>query len=272
MIDLHSHVLHGVDDGAKDLDQALRMCEIAIQDGCRTLVATPHLRHERYWNDDRRLLEHRFQELSSAARNKFGDDLELALGGEIAISLESLDEIDRQPDDLLAMADTRYLLLEPNFHGMGPDPVEMIYELGLADWLPIIAHPERISWLTADFSLLGALVSHGALLQVTAMSLTGALGPVIQQHSREMVDRGWVHIVASDAHDERIRPPVLSEARREVETHWGQDAGRLFFETHPRAVIDGQPLDPQALPQRESSTQGSASPWNRLRALFGAGD
>ena len=262
MIDLHSHVLHGVDDGSRDLEQSLRMCELSRADGCTTLVATPHLRQERFWNDDKALLESRFRELEAAVEQRFGDDFEVRLGGEIAICGPSLEEIDRLPEsDLFTLAGSRYLLLEPNFHSMGPDPVEMVYELGVAGWWPVIAHPERISWLVADFGLLGAMVSHGALLQLTAMSLTADFGFEIQDASRRMLDRGWVFCVSSDAHDETLRPPRLSAAREVVEGSWGPAVATALFEDGPRSVIEDRA--PARAP-KPASAPGEVPWWRRF--------
>ena len=259
MIDLHSHVLHGVDDGAQDLEQALRMCRLAHDDGVTMLVATPHLRHERYWNDDAQRIKNRFDELRRAVEQEFAGAFKVFLGGEIAVSGPALDEIDHfSASGLQSLAGSRYLLLEPNFHAMGPDPVEMIYELVLAGWRPVVAHPERISWLVSDFGLLGAMVSHGALLQVTAMSLTGAFGRDIQEACQAMVEHGWVYYVASDAHDERLRPPLLSEARREVAQIWGEVSAVTFFEDGPRAVIEDRA--PVPVPK---TTGPSTEPWWR---------
>lgn len=264
MIDLHCHILPGVDDGADDLAQAMQMCELAHRDGCRAIVATPHLRHERYENADRRLLEQAHRGLCEAVHRRFGDELRVFLGGEIAVHSQSLAEIDALPESsLLPMAGSRYLLLELSTHALGPDPVEMVYELGLDGWRPIIAHPERISWLVADPGLLAAIVDHGGLLQLTAMSLTGAFGSAIQSAADQMMDQGWVRFVCSDAHDERIRPPGLSAARRRVSKEWGGPVAQALFENHPRAVLQDQPLEPTPPPEARPapSSDGKSPGW-----------
>lgn len=249
MIDLHSHILPGVDDGADDLEQSLRMCEIAQRDGCSAMVATPHLRHERFDNSDRRRLEQIHRRLCEAVSQELGTDFRVFLGGEIAVHSESLAEVDDLPaGNLLSIAGSSYLLLELSTHGMGPDPVETVYELGLAGWRPILAHPERISWLVADPGLLKAMVDHGALLQLTGMSVTGDFGPRIQEAADRMMDQGWVRFVSSDAHDSRIRPPGLSAARARVAKLWGGALAQALFEDHPAAVLEDRPLGPTPEP------------------------
>lgn len=251
MIDLHSHILPAVDDGAQDLDQAVRMCRMARADGCSAIVATPHLRHPQFWNDDRALLSERWQEL----RARVGDEIEVLLGGEIAVHGESLAEIDLLPEGggLLPCAGSHYLLLELPFGGMGPDPVEMVYELGVAGWRPIIAHPERIAWLMRDPGMIDEMVAQGALMQVTAMSITGDFGPVAAEAAQRLFDRGAVHVVSSDAHDDRLRPPGLSRARRAVEKSWGEKVGRALFETNPTAVVEDREIDLVPWPERAKS-------------------
>ena len=255
MIDLHSHVLPGIDDGADDLEQSLRMCQMAAADGCQALMATPHLRHEMFWNDDRARIEQLFADLVAA-----GPELELHLGGEIAVNTESLAEIDALPGGgLLSLAGSRHLLLELSFRGFGPDPLDVVHELVIADWRPMIAHPERVSWLAEDPDLAYALVNAGATFQLTAMSLTGALGPRVQQRSHALLDLGLVHVVASDAHDPSIRVPGLRQAFDHVLERSGEATARLLFVDNPAAVLADQPLAP---PPRVA-LEGRPSRWRR---------
>ena len=241
MIDLHSHLLPGVDDGAANLKQAISMCQLAIADGCRAVVATPHLRHERFWNDDRGELVSLCRQL----QQQIGDGLAIHLGGEIAVHSESIEEIHLLPaGSLLRLADSRYLLLEFPFQPYGQDPEETIYEIVIAGWRPIIAHPERIPWLSADPGLLAAMVDHGALSQVTAMSLTGGFGRRPQDAADGLLEQGLVHFVASDAHDDRLRPPGLAGAFRRVAGRWGRGVAENLFRRNPAAVLANRDLDP----------------------------
>lgn len=249
MIDLHTHILPGVDDGAGDLDEAVEMCRLSFEDGCRTLVATPHLRQESYWNDDRRLLEDRFEALRAEVMRRLGAGLTLLLGGEIAIHGASLDEIAELPDGaLLTLAGSRYVLLEFDWRGLGPDPLDMLHEVIVAGWRPIVAHPERYAWLMRDRPLVEALVDHGALMQLTAMSVTGDLGAMPRDASEWLIDSGLAHILASDTHDPALRRPGLSEARDYVAARWGEPLARAMVEDHPRAVLEDRPIDPAAVP------------------------
>lgn len=240
MIDLHCHLLPGVDDGADDLAQAIAMCHMAVEDGVEAIVATPHLRHEMWWNDDRASLETAFASL----RAGHGTSLEVHLGGEIAVCSHSFDEmLQSGAGDLLPLAGSRYLLLELPHHGVGIDPLELVYELQVAGWYPVLAHPERIAWLAQDRGLLDELVAQKAHLQLTAMSISGRLGSRMERLCRSWIDDGLVHFVASDGHDTRIRTPLLSEAYQTLTRGWGEETARKLLIDHPRAVLEDRPLD-----------------------------
>ena len=226
------------------------MCRQAASQGCRTLVLTPHLRHAQWSNDDRADLERRFDEL----RRRLGDTVEIHLGGEIAVSSTSLDEILDLPDGrLLTLAGSRYVLLEFDWLGVGPDPLELVHELKIRGLEPVIAHPERLPWLAATPPLLADLVRRGAYLQLTAMSLTGELGSPLAGLCADLVKADLVHFVSSDAHDLEFRPPGLRRAFEHVVRRHGAATARRLFVTHPRAVIDDVPL--AAL--REPAAEGS---------------
>ncbi len=239
MIDLHCHILPTVDDGAGDLDVALAMCRLAAEDGCTAMVATPHLRHEMWFNGDRGHLEQLWRQVRDLASGV----LDVFLGGEIAINSESWQEMSRLPEgDLLPLAGSRYLLLEFHPRGVGPDPEELIHELVIGGWYPVIAHPERIPWLAGDPDYLGTLLEQGALAQLTAMSVTGEAGRYTFDSAWRMLDAGMVHFIASDAHDTTRRPPGLSRAYQRVAETLGERAARRLLITHPRAVLEDRPL------------------------------
>ena len=242
MIDLHSHVLPGVDDGAADLAEALAICQLAVQQGTSQLVATPHLRHPSYWNDDAAGLEAAFLALKEVVAHE-NLALELHLGGEIAISDASVEELLAPDSRLFSLAGGKWVLLEFDFQGYGPDPVETVWEATVRGFRPIVAHPERLRWMASDFGLLTALARHGATFQLTAMSLTGEFGRIAENAAIALAEKGFVHFVASDAHDPRLRRPGLQAARQLVSRNWGETVAQALFEDHPRAVIADRPLD-----------------------------
>jgi len=239
MVDLHAHLLPGVDDGAETLDDAVRMCQFAAADGVAAAVATPHQRHEWWPNADRDDLVARFESLLSAV----GATLALSLGAEIRMDSELLAEVDLLPDgSLLPLAQSRYLLLEVPPTRVGPDPRAIVHELAIAGWRPVLAHPERVPWLAEEPGSLVELVERGALLQLTAMSVTGAFGRRARECCTFLLDNDLAHFVASDAHDVSKRPPLLSDAFRVIADGWGEARARRLTEDNPRAVLEDRAI------------------------------
>lgn len=234
VIDLHTHCLPGIDDGAASWDEAIEMCRRAADDGCRVVVATPHQR--RAWpNDDALYLAGLVEE----ARQRIGPVPELLLGGEIHVDSRLLDDLDR--DDLAGMcplAGSRWLLLEFGLMETARGAERLIRELRLGGWRPLIAHPELIPFLADDLGLLERLVRLGARSQLTAMSVTGDFGRRARDAAQRMLDAGLAHVVASDTHSPEWRPPGLSRARRELERRWGADLATRLVEGNPRCVLE----------------------------------
>jgi protein-tyrosine phosphatase len=238
MIDIHLHVLPGIDDGADDLATAAAMCRMAAADGCEALVLTPHQRTESWDNTDRPRLD----ALRSAVEAETGGSPRLYAGAEIRIDAEILAELDGLPaSGLVSLADSRYLLLEFARWGMPPDPLELTHELRVAGWVPVYAHPEHIPFLADDLDLMARLSGLGALFQVTADSLTGDHGRLTRDRATRMVDAGLIHFVASDAHGTQHRPPGLSRVREVIARRWGEDTAFALTEGNPRAVVEDRP-------------------------------
>lgn len=248
MIDLHLHVIPGVDDGAADLDEACRMCQMALDDGCEALIVTPHQRHDLWDNRDAESLE----ALLDRVRDSFGGGLALHLGAEIRVDSELLSELERGsgPSRVsrrgpTCLAGSRYLLLELARGGYNVDPVALTHELTVAGWIPIFAHPEHIRGLD-DLETMQRLAEAGALFQITGMSLTGEFGPRAQALCEQYLDAGLVHFVASDAHGAGWRPPGLSRAREALARRWGGEAAEALTRTHAAAVMADRPLEKEA--------------------------
>ena len=215
------------------------MCLRAAADGCEAVVATPHQNHSR-WSNNRPEMLHK---LLVKLREAVGEKPRLYLGGEIRVGSDLLENLrDPRLAGLLPLAGSRYLLLEFARSGPGPNPEELVHELRLAGWRPVLAHPEVIEGLSDDLDLLEQLVSAGAHLQVTAMSLTGGYGRRIRSRALRILDAGLVHFVASDAHGVKRRPPGLSAARELIAERIGDEAAWELTTSNPKAVLADQPL------------------------------
>jgi protein-tyrosine phosphatase len=247
MIDLHCHVLPGIDDGARSLGEAAEMCRLAAADGCEVLVATPHQRRGPWWNDDRGHLAGLVQDVQDV----IGPSPRVLLGGEVHVDSPSelLAEVAQLPEGggILPLAGSRYLLIEFGQTGTESEAANLVHELSVSGWRPILAHPEFIPWLAEDHGLVARLVSLGALTQVTAMSVTGDFGRAPQQDALALIGAGLVHFVASDSHGPRRRPPGLSRACRTISGRFGQAMARRLSTDNPRAVIEDRPLPASAV-------------------------
>ncbi len=244
MIDLHCHILPGIDDGAKSLAESIAMCRAAATAGCEAMVATPHQRRGVWWNGDRKALEALRAELGAAV----APEIRVYSGGEIHVDRELLSEVARlsagEEAGILPLAGSRYLLLEFAASWTAQSAADLVHELVVAGWRPILAHPELIPFLAEDEAVVAHLVSLGATIQVTAMSLTGDFGRRAQLFVRRLVDRGLAHFVASDSHDLLRRPPGLARAFATLTERWSEATALALTTANPRAVVEDRPLPP----------------------------
>lgn len=236
MIDLHTHILPGVDDGVRSEEEAVAFARIAVDDGIRTLVATPHCREGAYVNE-------RPAVLAGVARlrarlEEEGIDLDLLPGAEVHIAPDLVTKIKdgRAP----TLADNgKTLLLELSMTQYPVALESLVFDLQLAGVVVLFAHPERIRYFQEDVGRYEAMVRQGAYGQITTGSLLGQFGQETRAFSEDLVRRRLVHVLSSDAHNVRGRPPVLAGAVRAVQALTDEAYARNLVETWPRALLDG---------------------------------
>ncbi len=238
MIDLHCHILPEVDDGARTFAEAVAMGRLAAADGCTAMVATPHQRRDEWWNTD----QERLAGIGARLQAALAGEIEILLGGEIRVDSELLQDLPLLPPHggLLPLAGSRYLLLELPPLGSTRDAEEVVHELAVAGWRPVLAHPELIPWL--DLGTLARLVGLGAATQVTAMSVTGDFGRRPQHDAWTLIESGLAQFVASDSHRADWRPPGLRRAFETIAGRWGEPLANRLLIHNPRAVIADHPL------------------------------
>ncbi|MFL6247195.1 MAG: tyrosine-protein phosphatase [Thermoanaerobaculia bacterium] len=260
MIDIHHHCLPGVDDGPRELSEAVEMCAAAAEEGIEAIVATPHVLRGRWPSFSRRELESRLVEL----RTRVGAAPRLYLGSEYFFS-HDMTELLRDSVAVHPLAAGRYVLLELPANSVPPMFHQPLYRAQLEGWLPVIAHPERNSVFQANPDLLAALIGHGLRVQVTAGSLTGAFGSQARAAAETFLRRKLVHFVATDAHNMEKRPPRVREAMEALKAIAGEAVATALTDENPRAVIENR-----ALPY-EPEPEEVASPglFTRLRSFFG---
>lgn len=258
MIDLHAHILPGVDDGVRTEDEAVEFARMAYADGVRLMVATPHCK-EGYWQNDRETV------LAGVAR------LRARLQSEqVALRLEPGAEVHLCPDLAERVADGRAptiadngrtLLLELSLTQYPVELENLIFQLRLAGIEPLFAHPERIRYFQDDAARFESAVRLGAYGQISTGSITGIFGREVQEYSEELLVKGLVQVLASDSHNLRGRPPLMSAARSAMEALIGPERAHAMCQEGPLAMIEGR--EPQ-LPEVLSGRSGRASLLSRL--------
>lgn len=244
MIDLHCHILPGIDDGAADVNAALEMARAFVADGVSVVACTPHILPGLYHNTAEGIRT-AVAELQGRLDNE-GIPLKLVPGADNHIAPDCVAQL--RDKRMLALADSRYVLIEPPHHVAPPRMDAVFFDLQVAGYVPILTHPERLRWIDSQYALVATLAHSGVWMQITAGSLAGAFGSRAQYWAERMLDEGNVHILATDAHDVRHRRPDLSRGAELVARRVGESEAWHLVSTRPKGVLDNIPSSDLPLP------------------------
>lgn len=259
MIDLHSHILPGIDDGSKSLEMSLAMARMAVDDGITMMACTPHIYPGLYMNDKAGITQAR--DALQRALEEHGIPLRLTIGADVHLVPGLLDGL--RAGRIPSLHGTRYLLLEPPHHVAPPHFAESVFQLVAAGYVPVITHPERLTWVEDHYPVFAQLTRQGAWMQVTAASLTGLFGSRPKYWAERFVGEGLTHILATDAHSSRGRSPLMSRARQVAETMLGKEEADLLVQGRPAMILaDALPSAVPPPPRREP--RGGSGWWHRL--------
>jgi protein-tyrosine phosphatase len=242
MIDLHCHILPGMDDGAGDITVSIEMAKLYVADGVTAVACTPHILPGLYHNSGPQI-----RDATAALQqtlDREGIPLDLVTGADVHMVPDFVAGL--RAGRLLSLADSRYVLVEPPHHVAPPKLEQFFFDLVAAGYVPVLTHPERLSWIEAQYSAIQRLVRGGVWMQVTAGSLAGAFGRTAQYWANRMLDEGSVHILATDAHDTKRRPPRLSAGRELAEKRVGIREAEHLVVTRPLGIVNN--LSPGDLP------------------------
>ncbi|WP_047983566.1 tyrosine-protein phosphatase [Ornithinibacillus californiensis] len=235
MIDIHSHILPGIDDGAKTMTDSLVMAQAAVKQGIHTIIATPHHQNGQYINEkqDIKLYVDQLNENLQEANIP----LTVLVGQETRINGDMIEEL--QSGVIATLNNTKYVFVEFPSGEVPRYSEQMLFDIQVAGYTPIIVHPERNRQIAEHPSILFNFVQKGALTQVTAASLVGKFGKTIQKLSHQLVDHNLTHFIASDAHNTTTRGFVMQEAYQILKQEHGNSAFYMFME-NAQLLIDGQ--------------------------------
>ena len=235
MVDLHCHILPGLDDGSETQEESLQMAESAIADGITHVVATPHCSEEFPFDYAR------VRRLRDQLQEAVGPRLEISTGCDFHVSPENLAAI-RAETAKFCINQRNYLLVEFNEYSIPPSMNQTLHELLLAGIHPVVTHPERNRILCSERHRLTDWIRLGCRVQVTAGSLTGTFGNTARERALSWIGAGIVHIVASDAHNTKRRPLVLKPAHEVVLEKFGAPIAQALFVSNPMAALEGRSL------------------------------
>jgi protein-tyrosine phosphatase len=244
LIDIHSHILPGIDDGAKTTEDSIDMARKAVSEGIHTIIATPHHRNGKYDNVKADILT-RVNQLNETFKQE-SINLEVLPGQESRIYGEILE--DYQKGEILTLnQDSQYLFIEFPSNSVPRYADRLLYEIQVEALIPVIVHPERNAELIERPDKLYKLVKNGAATQLTASSLVGYFGKNIQKFSQQIIEANLTHFIASDAHNVNNRSFKMEEAMDYIEKRYGIDS--LYYFTENAELLVGNKTIYKEIPE-----------------------
>lgn len=240
MIDIHLHILPGVDDGPATMQESLVLAQALVQEGVVAAIATPHSNDE-YPRYSAAEIYARVNELQHVLEQQ-RIPLRIFAGNEVLIRSGLIADI--QAGRVSTLNGSRYLLLELWNTMWLPETEQVIFELQSHGIVPIIAHPERYVTIQKDPPRIATLIQHGALAQLTASSVLGLHGSTVKRTAEVLLKRGLIHCLASDSHGMHRRPPYVAKSLQHIETLVGRDSVQRMAEIWPTAIAKNEWIAP----------------------------
>ena len=234
MIDLHSHILPELDDGAQSLWESLEMARMAVDSGITVMAATPHCAHDRAEE-----VMDSWQLLKEALRES-GIPLKVLPGMEIYGTGDTVRLL--KEGKLLTLNGSRYPLVEFGFHSTGDEETLILRSLCKAGYRPVVAHPERYGYVQHNPGLIHQWFRMGCLIQVNRGSLLGRFGRQAQAMAVELVERGFATVVATDAHSARVRTPWMRDIREVLAKEVSPQCAKALLLENPKRILKNEEM------------------------------
>ena len=260
MIDIHHHLLPGFDDGPPDFDTSVAMARIAVAEGITHVVCTPHANSRYEYNLG--AIQQTISDLDKLLEEA-GLSLKLGRGCDFHLTYENIQQAKADPAHF-SVNGLGYLLVEIPDYGLPQGLTDTFYQLQLAGLTPILTHPERNPTLQADSARMVSWLRGGVLVQVTASSVLGHMGKPAQKMAHRLLERRWVHFLATDAHNTTSRAPRMREAFDLIASKYDPEYAHLLCVSNPLHAFQGKALVPQPEPRELFADMEPQGWWKRL--------
>ncbi|CEO10629.1 putative tyrosine-protein phosphatase CapC [[Clostridium] sordellii] len=239
MIDIHCHILPGVDDGSKNLSESIEMAKIAYDEGIRTIINTSHY-HTDFKYKKGKELNKVLNDFNKALKVE-GIDLNIILGNELYYTEDLFENFENL--DFYSLNSSRYLLIEFSPNNFPKNIVDIVYEIKLRGYIPVLAHVERYPKVQENPNLIYDCINEGALIQVNASSITGKNGTEAQKTSDILLKNKMIHFIATDAHSSTRRRPLIKEAYEYVSQKYSRELAEKLFLENQKVIIENTELE-----------------------------
>ncbi len=234
MVDMHSHILWDIDDGAESLEQSLSMAAIAVEQGIDTTVVTPHCIDEENLESFARKVLEKCQKLQQAIDQR-DIPLNIVPGTEVYMDPSILE----MPGlDKLTIGNTNYILVEMPMGEVPRYAEDFLYHLQLKGYTPIIAHPERNRQIIEEPNILARFIDMGSLTQINTGSISGFFGSIVQQTAEILLTHNMGHLLGTDAHSDRRRGPYMKQAVELLYEWLGQSRADNIIHKNPKTILE----------------------------------
>ena len=238
MIDIHCHILPNVDDGSESLEESIAMAKIAESEGITKIVNTSHCHFDfKYKKGNELKLE--LEKFNQVLKEE-NINIEVLLGNELYYTSDLIERFNEL--DFFSMNNSKYILMEFSPINFPKNIEDVIYEIKIRGYIPIIAHAERYKQVQEDVNIVLDCIKEGALIQVNASSILGKNGENVEDTSKKLLDNNMVHFVATDAHSSNRRRPLIKDSYNYILKNYGKEVSEKLFIENPTAVIENRDI------------------------------